>query len=361
MAASSGRYQRGLFVVVLGPDGCGKSTLVGEMLHRIAAEFGHTWRFHWRPGLLPKLSRTSHSAPPAFAPPPDTAAYGYFVSLVRYLYYLSDFVLGYWFVVYPKRRRNGLVIGERWYYDVIVNPARYGFRLPLWLLRAGARFVPKPDLTLLLEADPAAIHERKPELTTEQIHYQLTRFRDLLEKIPNSLRVGTGGTLDQSLRAVSEAIRNSRTRIDPEPASNDSSWSGFPSSARAKLWVDRHDTLFHALNLYHPYSRVGRLATRIAGFMPRSWVLHGAPSLPDRLRFKHLSNIIHRNCTGKPTRSGYRLCKNRIHPQRRRRASAPRGLVSAPHGVRYHRSGNAPARTRLPDGSGKHSFVFEPG
>ena len=60
----------GLFVVLLGPDGCGKSTLAELLGDRFATTFRRIWRFHWRPGLLPKLSRKSAAPAASRAPEP---------------------------------------------------------------------------------------------------------------------------------------------------------------------------------------------------------------------------------------------------------------------------------------------------
>jgi len=96
--------------------------------------------------------------------------------LARFLYYSFDFVVGYWLRLYPCRARTGLIIGERYYADVRVNPVRYGFNVPQWLSEFVATLVPKPDLTVLLTGEAEVIHGRKRELSAAAIHDQLKRF-----------------------------------------------------------------------------------------------------------------------------------------------------------------------------------------
>jgi glycosyltransferase involved in cell wall biosynthesis len=209
----------------------------------------------------------------------DTFSYGSLVSLARYLYYLADFVLGYWCVIFPSRLKGELVIGERWYYDVLVQPARYGFRLPHWLLRLGGRLVPKPDLVVLFEADPAVIRARKPELTVEAIRDQLDRMRDELSEIAGFVRIDTGGPLVGSvaalLRSIEEAVKVKAGQADTTCRRRDS-WRGFPSRCNVKIWVSGGDSLRHAMHLHHPYSAAGRAAGRAAAILPRVLVTRRA-------------------------------------------------------------------------------------
>jgi len=191
--------RKGIFIVILGPDGSGKSTLVNGVSGRLGGIFTEYWHFHWRPNLLPKLSRAGQDSNSATVPsPPGKSAYGPVISFFRYSYYLLDFVLGYWVLIWPRRMRGSLIIGERWYYDVVAYPARYGFSLPGWLLRLGGYLVPTPDLTLLLEADPQAVHDRKPELTVEQVSQQIDRLGSLVPPAPFGARVWTGGDIEES-------------------------------------------------------------------------------------------------------------------------------------------------------------------
>jgi len=207
MVKNTEAHRKGVFIVMLGPDGSGKSTLVLCASKQLGRFFKEYWHFHWRPNLLPKLSRTSHEPDFEIAhKPPGKAAYGKVISFMRYIYYLLDFIVGYWVLIWPRRKRGCLIIGERWYYDVIANPVRYGFALPDWLLRLGGYLVPKPDMTLLLEADPQAIHDRKPELTIEEISLQINRLGNLVLPPPAGTRIWTGDDVEESVERLVQTI-----------------------------------------------------------------------------------------------------------------------------------------------------------
>jgi len=183
----------GLFVVVLGPDGSGKSTVSGLVLRNLERAFRRAWRFHWRPGLFRKLGRTANRHATGTDTPAETSKYHGFVSLARFIYYWLDFVIGYWVVIYPVMARTGLVIGERYFPDVLVAPERYGFAVPRWLMRSVAWFVPRPDLIVLLKDDPDVIHARKPELSPARIGELMDAYEMELKHWGNARILTTEG------------------------------------------------------------------------------------------------------------------------------------------------------------------------
>ena len=203
-----GRLRRptGYFVIIVGPDGSGKSTIAAALGEQLERAFRNVWRFHWRPHLLPRLS--GHRAAPDARTdtPPEVSRYKGIVSLARFLYYWFDFVIGYWSQVYWRTAQTTLVIGERYYHDVIVNPQRYGFAVPAWLLRLASHCVPAPDLTVLLENRPEVIHERKPELSPDAITRQIGAFRRQLPFWGPSLIVATTADAETAARIISSTI-----------------------------------------------------------------------------------------------------------------------------------------------------------
>lgn len=275
------RDGRGRFVVVLGPDGAGKSTLLVATSSVLARAFDGVWSFHWRPGLLRRLrsNRFTAEANRAGAMPPKEAAYGTLLSLARYSYYLLDFLFGYWIRVRPKLKRGVLVLGERWYYDVVVSPQRYGFRLPGWLLRLGGMVVPSPDLVVILAAHPALIHARKPELSTEEIASQIAALRAVVPDDVPAVEIDTSGALEYAEKKFVDAILPIAADRATSRRAVNGDWRAFPSQRNPKIWIGLADTLANALNMYHGDSVLGRFAKFFGSVTPnRAWARAVSPT-----------------------------------------------------------------------------------
>lgn len=162
----------GKFIVLMGVDGSGKSTVTAELRRRCAKNGITLVRLHWRPYLLPS-PRRFYGGTPTYdvSNPHANKEHGTVISLVLLLYYFLDFWLGYLFVVRPCRERGAFVLFERYYYDVLCDPRRYRLkplRLSTWL----TRFIPKPDALFVLYGDPLILHKRKQELDVEEIQRQ---------------------------------------------------------------------------------------------------------------------------------------------------------------------------------------------
>lgn len=169
----------GLFVVLVGPDGVGKSTTaqnvaqILRMFHRVVSHH----HLGFRPSVLPtrqNLGLPERSAQGNGPPKGGPDRMGF----VRLLYYTLDYVLGYFIKIRPVLQRNGIVLVERYYYDYLIGARRNPIvETPLWVVRVLFRvIIPKPDVVVLLSNDPEVIRRRRDELTIEQIEHHLRQY-----------------------------------------------------------------------------------------------------------------------------------------------------------------------------------------
>ena len=167
------RTPTGLLVVVVGPDGTGKSTLIRHLVQATGPAFRRSRVFHWRPMLLWRRRVSRDTTRPHCNP-----LHGASWSVVRLLAYLVDYWLGYSTLVRPSIARSGLVVFDRYFDDMWIDPKRYRYGGPVWLVKALRRFIPKADVTLVLDADEDTLLTRKQELPRAELSRQRRLYRD---------------------------------------------------------------------------------------------------------------------------------------------------------------------------------------
>jgi hypothetical protein len=159
-----------LIILLVGPDGAGKSTVVDELARTVAISRREHFRPFSRNGSGPVVS--PHSAP-------ARALVGSIIKL--FVLWGEQLLAG---VSRREASKHGVVVIERGWWDQAVDPIRYRLHPgTVRLVRVLGKWVPKPDVAILLEAPPAHIHHRKPELAIVEIDRQATIWRHMLPMV----------------------------------------------------------------------------------------------------------------------------------------------------------------------------------
>ena len=108
-------------------------------------------------------------------------------------YYAAEYVYRYWRDIRPGMRHGGVVIADRYVYDLRESPWP-GSRAS----RVAEALMPKPDVLVLPDAPDRLIHARKPERPAHEQAEQQGRFRALVAS-----DVGTHGLASPSTRPAS--------------------------------------------------------------------------------------------------------------------------------------------------------------
>jgi thymidylate kinase len=193
----------GLFLVVLGPDGAGKSTTVGRLTEALGPCFRRQRIFHWRPNVIaPKKETGIPSTDPHDEPPRGTLG-----SIVALFAIFLDYWLGFLFVLRPFLARSGLIVFDRYYHDLLVDPIRYRYGGPIWLAKFLGRFIPPPDLLfLVLDAGDEVIFSRKREVPRGELRRQREGYRQFTLGAKRATLVNTDRGIDRTVEEASRFI-----------------------------------------------------------------------------------------------------------------------------------------------------------
>ncbi|HPF14308.1 MAG: hypothetical protein H6830_08530 [Planctomycetes bacterium] len=204
---------RGLCIAFLGTDGSGKTTLIEALRGVLQPHYrdGQSGVRKLRPGLLPQINRWFHPRKLRYSVedcsrPHRAQPSGALGSAFRASYYALDCLLGWPLRILPLRRRNALLIFDRYYLEFLVDPRRARIAPKSPVPRWWSRVVPQPDTMLVCVADPKVIHKRKQELPYAEIERQVQGFETLPQKFPRTHLIRTEGSLEDSLDHVLSAI-----------------------------------------------------------------------------------------------------------------------------------------------------------
>ncbi len=271
------RAPTGIIVCLLGPDGSGKSSVIEGLARELGVLYpeGRFRRLHWRPGVLPPLRALAggdvRALSAAAANPHGHAPRGRLSSLLRWVYYAADYPLGHLLRLMPLKAGSAAVIMDRYYYDVLVDPRRYGFNLPARILGWAMPLVPKPDLSIYLDADPVELRRRKQDLPLEELERQVKSWRGMLPVLPHAAVVAADRPLEAVITETASLVMAARSRLTLDAMGSFPEEAGYlwPAGGRgyavygrrgSRRWImplGRRPAL-SAWGLFKPYKPAGK-------------------------------------------------------------------------------------------------------
>jgi thymidylate kinase len=169
----------GVVITVAGPDGAGKTSLCDALVARVLNDRA-VRRVHHRVGLLPVRARNvDPTRPHAQVPYPPG------VSQAKVLVLFAESLLASFLVLRPFVKRGGIVLVERGWWDLAVDPLRYRLRPHPWLVRALGLLLPRSDLLIVLEGSSELLASRKDECSDDELARQTEAWRSVVaSRIP---------------------------------------------------------------------------------------------------------------------------------------------------------------------------------
>ncbi len=222
------RYPTGFVVVFLGPDGCGKSTMIRRLMGTATALFPDTAYFHFKPNLVGPPPAAPGGPAPAVDHPTGMADGWSVKATLRIAYYVGDYWIGYLLKILPLRVRTRLIVFDRFFHDLAIDPIRLRHRT---LMRWAARLRPlvfRPDLVLVMDAPAERLHERKSEVPPiAETERQRRAYVTLAGTLPRARRVDAdappGAVFARIQRLLHEEMARRVRRAWPFPATDDRS------------------------------------------------------------------------------------------------------------------------------------------
>jgi thymidylate kinase len=188
------------WVALMGPDGSGKTTVL-ECLARTLT-VGEVHRHHWRPGVL--MLREASDDP--VTNPHASAPRGRLLSCLKLPWLVVDWWLGYWGIIVHQRARQGVVLFDRHFVDILVDPRRYRYNAPQWLTRLAATLVPQPSLFIFLDAPVDCLQGRKQEVSRAEGLRQRDAYLQLAASLPDAKVVDVSRPLTDVVNEVRSLI-----------------------------------------------------------------------------------------------------------------------------------------------------------
>ena len=176
-------HPTGVFIVLLGVDGAGKTTIAEELKNRSTVAYRKIEHYHSRARVLKDISQIKSDGFPVDVTNPhgNKRRVGMIVSIIKFGYYFLDFMIGN-IIITKAKIKSSLVIVERYYYDYLIDKVRYNLNLSDTFLRFFLKFIKKPDVIYVLTGDSQKLYERKREITVEEIDEQKRKFAEVFEK-----------------------------------------------------------------------------------------------------------------------------------------------------------------------------------
>ena len=209
-------HPTGMFIVLLGVDGAGKTTIADSLKERYVTAFRRIDHYHSRVRVLKDISQLKKDAKPVDASDPHGKKQksGRLTSIVKFGYYFLDFLIGNVKITVAKIKST-LVLVERYYYDYSIDKVRYNLNLSDGFLNFFEHFILKPDVIFILTGNSKELLERKHEITIEEIDEQKKKLADRFRGNPKAVFIDTTeGTVDECvakmLKECNAIMRNRR-------------------------------------------------------------------------------------------------------------------------------------------------------
>jgi thymidylate kinase len=197
--ARRSKEDRILKIVILGPDGAGKSSVIQGLMGRLEQDGRIVKMRHLKPRIvLPKRGAGVTIVVDPHGKPPRSAL----TSVAKIIVWLME----EWYANLFQDDRKTLLICDRYYHDLLVDPLRYRYGGPMGAARLVGKMMPRPRLWLLLDAPAEILQARKQEVPLEETERQRSAYRAFVQCQKDHAIVDAAQPLDKVIADVEHIV-----------------------------------------------------------------------------------------------------------------------------------------------------------
>ena len=187
-----------IIVSFMGVDGSGKSTLIELLKKKLKNKFRKIKYIHLRPYLI-LLDKSTVQANPH----KSKKTWPILLNFFRILYWLI--IYRFFFYLFGNNS-NQLIIFDRYAHDLMIDPIRYKFNLPINITKFILNLFPNPNLWIVLNAPIKVLEKRKKELPTKELKRQIRTYLNFAKQRKNSIVVNTNNSVQSCLSLIIKKI-----------------------------------------------------------------------------------------------------------------------------------------------------------
>ncbi|MGD0830835.1 MAG: hypothetical protein ABR907_07830 [Terracidiphilus sp.] len=132
------------------------------------------------------------------------------VSIVKILLWLVE----EWQANLFQDDRAALLICDRYYHDLLIDPKRYRYGGPVWVAKLVGKLMPRPSMWILLDAPAAVLQRRKQEVPFNETARQRLAYLTFIEKQQRYAVVNAAQPLEKVIADAENAIKSAMIKND---------------------------------------------------------------------------------------------------------------------------------------------------
>jgi thymidylate kinase len=193
-------YNPSVVVAFMGVDGSGKSTLVKKLSYHLKNNYKKTKNLHLRPYFFLTDKRTVVSKPHQQKNLRSQTASLFIILTWLFIYRIFFFL--------NLRKKNQLIIFDRYAHDLLIDKVRYRYNLSEKITKFILSFFPEPHLWIFLKSPIKLIEKRKKELPTKELKRQMKEYSNFFKIKSNVVVVNTSLKIKKNILLIERKMKS---------------------------------------------------------------------------------------------------------------------------------------------------------